>query len=419
MAVNFSEELLNGWEIRFRPKGDFALITNQKPVFSVAISGENISVTVLFSFRNEPLCLAGKWAAGQKVSVCFTGARIALYIDETLWDEEWPVGTVQLKGASIAGKEPSGFSITKPADHTVLVPDSKPIGQVKNFCPQGINTSAGDCMPFYHNGTYHLFYLFDRRHHKSKWGLGAHQWAHISTTDFVSWNEHPIAISIDEQYEGSICTGSVIFREGTYYAFYAVRMSDGSPARLTYSTSEDGIHFQKTGEYITLTPPFCGASARDPKVFLDENGKFHLLVTTSYLKNEKPAFGCIAHLVSDDLKHYTQLEEPFLLLDVEHEPECCDYFQLNGTYYFLYSTCGRAHYYISDAPYGPWNAPENNLVGHEDLLVPKTAFFQTGRVIAAGTNLTAMPFGGTVEFLEVKQNPDKSLRFEPVPELQK
>jgi hypothetical protein len=37
-------------------------------------------------------------------------------------------------------------------------------------CVGGDEAFAGDCIPFYHDGTFHLFYLFDRRHHGSKWG---------------------------------------------------------------------------------------------------------------------------------------------------------------------------------------------------------------------------------------------------------
>jgi beta-fructofuranosidase len=44
---------------------------------------------------------------------------------------------------------------------------------------------AGDCMPFYHDGTFHLFYLQDENHHQGNGGLGGHQWAHASTTDLV------------------------------------------------------------------------------------------------------------------------------------------------------------------------------------------------------------------------------------------
>jgi len=51
------------------------------------------------------------------------------------------------------------------------------VTNIQNWSPEGLNTGVGDVMPFSHDGTFHLFYLFDRRGHESKWGLGAHQWA--------------------------------------------------------------------------------------------------------------------------------------------------------------------------------------------------------------------------------------------------
>ena len=60
-------------------------------------------------------------------------------------------------------------------------------------------------MPFSDGDTFHLFYLKDRHQHKAKWGKGAHQFAHISTRDMVHWKQHPVAVEITHQWEGSIC----------------------------------------------------------------------------------------------------------------------------------------------------------------------------------------------------------------------
>ena len=183
-------------------------------------------------------------------------------------------------------------------------------------------------MPFFHDGRFHLFYLFDRHHHASKWNLGAHQWAHASTLDLVHWEQHPMAVPITDESEGSICTGSVFFHEGVYYAFYAVRTCDGSPAPLHAATSADGIHFTKNPAIARLSAPYTGGSARDPIVFREQStGLFHMLLTSSL---KSPAIanrgGCLAHLVSQDLKSWEQ-REPFLVPGYPGEPECPDYFE--------------------------------------------------------------------------------------------
>ncbi len=116
-----------------------------------------------------------------------------------------------------------------------------------------VDLFAGDAMPFYHDGTFHLFYLIDRRHHRSKWRLGAHQWAHLAVTDLIHWTSYPVALPIFEQWEGSICTGSVFYDKGTYYAFYAKRMPDRTE-RLALALSKDGITFRKCGPPLFNKP---------------------------------------------------------------------------------------------------------------------------------------------------------------------
>jgi hypothetical protein len=71
------------------------------------------------------------------------------------------------------------------------------------FTPDG-DFFVGDCMPFFHEGTFHLFYLLDEQHHQGKGGLGGHQWAHASSTDLEHWIHHPLALAIDEEWECSI-----------------------------------------------------------------------------------------------------------------------------------------------------------------------------------------------------------------------
>jgi beta-fructofuranosidase len=57
------------------------------------------------------------------------------------------------------------------------------------FKPAG-DFFLGDCMPFAHEGIFHLFYLWDEGHHKGLGGLGGHQWTHATTTDLIHWEHH-------------------------------------------------------------------------------------------------------------------------------------------------------------------------------------------------------------------------------------
>ena len=366
-------------------------------------------------------CNAGSHDTEHLLTITYRPFHISLYFDGVLMDEDWPLGDFctgnsivvthhkMVLSANLAGvsekpeTEPDIIkSFTLSADH---------------WRPEGHNTGVGDCMPWFHEDRFHLFYLFDRRGHKSKYGLGAHQWAHVSTKDLKTWDVHPLAIAIDSQWEGSICTSSVFTDKGIHYAFYAVRMSDGSAAKLSWATSNDGIRFTKTHRYFTLKAPYEPVSARDPFVFKDDSGLFHMLVTTSVTNDEGKMEGCLAHLVSTNLEEWLQ-KEPYLIDGGREQPECSDLFEMNGWHYLIYGLCGTGRCRMSRNPFGPWVKPENDIIDDVRYRVPKTASFTGGRRLAVGF-VTATPeaYAGCAVFRELVQQPDGTLSVEPVKEM--
>ena len=338
---------------------------------------------------------------------------IRLYTDGKLTDEEWPLGTPVQGDCSLScadgvmNLDVAGLSV-RPDDE-----DAELDCPAQFYTPPYYNANVGDCMPFVHNGRYRLYHLFDRKNHLSKMTLGAHQWAQISSADLRHWTLHPIAVGIDEQWEGSICTGSMIEHEGKVYAFYAVRMSDGSPAKLSWAVSKDGIQFEKSHEYFTLTAPYEPVSARDPKVFKDSDGLYHMLVTTSIMDGRARP-GCLAHLTSVDLLHWTQ-HEPFLIPGYPGQPECSDYFEWNGLYYLSFANHLTARYRISKHPFGPWKRPKDDIVVSPNLAVPKMANFN-GRCLVSGW-LGDGGWGGCAITYELYQRPDGSLGVRYIEEM--
>jgi hypothetical protein len=374
------------------------------------------------------------------VVVRFTGPTLELFVDGALVDEEWPIGSLRhgnaepclISAESSDGKVKSGFRGM--IDHAALWDraltdeeivalsggaervakrEREILGPEPPVCqywrPRGHNTGAGDCIPFFHEGRFHLFYLFDRRRHQSKWGLGAHQWAHASTTDLVHWEHHPLAVPITEQWEGSICTGSAFFHDGRYYAFYAARMFDGSAARLQAATSTDGVRFEKTPHFVTLGPPYVPGPGRDPVVFRDQRtGLFHMLVTTELVSPPVAGHGgCLADLVSTDLRDWKQ-QAPFIVPGYTGQPECPDYFEWSGWYYLIFSNDGVARYRLSRNPLGPWQRPAVDVLDGPQARVMKTAAFTGGRRIGAAF-LGDGGYGGNVLFREITQDADGSL----------
>ena len=402
-------------------------------------------------FNDNPLRIAfpaGRIGTGgpHDFIVRYTGPNLHLFIDGVLADEEWPAGSlrgdglVHVRFADDAAPEPpietaiwnrplgddeivtlsGGAAVVEDRERAILGEER---AQLQYWRPRGYRTGVGDCMPFHHDGRYHLFYLFDRHSHTAKWDKGAHQWAHCSTTDLAHWDHHPLAIAITAEEEGSICTGSVFYWDGIYYAYYAVRTMDGSAAPIMWAVSGDGIDFRKTPHQVFLTDKYALADVRDPMAFRDDiTGLFHMLVTTAQRDTGSGSWvGCLAHLTSEDLIEWRQ-QDTFLQggsgseADWTAQPECADYFRWGEWYYLLFGIDGYTHYRISRAPYGPWIRPKVHTLDGELLRVIKTAEFTGSRRIAAGFMVEGR-YGGDLVLREVVQNPDGSLGTTFVPEL--
>src|SRR5215210_4718852 len=98
--------------------------------------------------------------------------------------------------------------------------------RMQYFKPEAATQFVGDCMPFFHEGTFHLYYLLDEQHHSARNGFGGHQWAHAASEDLINWRHYPLAVPVGDEGEYdylSICTGSVFYHEGVFYAYYATR----------------------------------------------------------------------------------------------------------------------------------------------------------------------------------------------------
>jgi len=356
----------------------------------------------------------------------YEGFRLDLFYAGVLVDEEWPIGTVKigekpelqfsapvaqvsiwnsaLSDAAITSKNGGSEKIAA-RTNTILGPEPTHIQYSR---PRGYNTNAGDAMPFYHDGTFHLYFLLDRRQHHSKWGLGAHQWGHVSTTDLVHWTHYPVALPIEHDWEGSICTGSVFFHDGHYYAHYATRMPDRSE-RLGVAESEDGIHFRKTipTPFAEPTSPYIHGPNRDPFVFQDGD-EFHMLITAAVAKGDASE-GALEHLVSKDLSAWAVAKQPFLLAGSPSQPECSDLFKWRDWYYLIFSLGGTTHYRMSKTALGPWITPTSDILDGPEAIVMKAAEFKAARRIMVGFVQHDHLYGGDLVFRELLQEKDGSL----------
>ncbi len=250
-----------------------------------------------------PLAMLDKPLGEHEVVLNFSGVRWTLYVDGRLLDNDFPLGypsPEKMKNWKIDSHFVSQAALFHPAiqpERMAGIDASKP--QIQYWTPPGHNAWVGDVVSLYHDGTYHLFYLYDRRGHQSKFGRGGHYFEHLSTKDFRHWTEHEAAVPIEEQWE-TFGTGTpFIFKDQLCisYGYHTTRIypreqttlpelyeylekhghtgsfdrhqMSGVAAGSSYSVSEDGIHFRKTG--ILFHP------CENPSIYVDPKGELKML----------------------------------------------------------------------------------------------------------------------------------------------
>ena len=378
---------------------------NGGTVLEIMYCGGALSASLVYDAVDEPLRLTADAKVGDDIILAFYPYRVELYRNGELCDEEWPFGSSRFAGAQTTVCNVSADVCAMPMPP---VSQGSFVG-AEGWRPGG-GVFVGDCMPFVYGDRYHVLYLKDRHHHRSKWGRGAHQWEHISTADLVHWDIHPMAVAIDDPMEGSICTGSHIYEGGRHYLYYTVRKSDWSPATIERSVSEDGLHYEKDRTFrFTLSEHYDQSSARDPKVIRGADGLAHMFVTTSETASGN---GALAHLVSEDGDHWREIGSIYVSPDRD-QPECSDYFEYRGKYYLIFSHHGRAQYRYSDRPFDGWIIPEQPEIPCSS--VPKAGIFGDRIIFAGFRGIDG--YAGVMTFMEADTDQNGVMRFFPVAEM--
>ena len=171
----------------------------------------------------------------------YTGVQFTIYVDGKLCDNDFVLGYPSAENftrwhrdvnmVSYAGLSYESVSPIR----TGKVP-TEPKVELQYFIPSGHNAWLGDVATCWYNGRYHVFYLYDRRGHKGKLGVGGHYFEHISTADFKVWTEHEPACPIEEQWH-TLGTGTpFVYRDSLYlsYGFHTTRISDDAQEVIAY-----------------------------------------------------------------------------------------------------------------------------------------------------------------------------------------
>jgi hypothetical protein len=252
-----------------------------------------------------PLALLATPMGQHELVLNFTGPRWTLFVDGELLDNDFPFGYPQWAERNtwrLDGEYVKKATVHLPA----ITPERRqakarrPSPGIQYWTPPGHNDWVGDVAALSYQGRYHLFYLYDRRHHQSKFGCGAHYFEHLSTKDFRTWTEHEAATPLEEQWE---CIGTgvpFVFSNklSISYGLHTTRVyprdkttlpaqwdylktngrtgsfpratTPGMPAGSTYAASLDGgLHFRKS--QIMFHP------CENPSVYTDPSGQLRLL----------------------------------------------------------------------------------------------------------------------------------------------
>ncbi len=233
----------------------------------------------------------------------FSRTSFSIYANSELMDNDFAIGyprwgtntswTIDPALISEAALYKPGMNATR---NNAIKPAPVPL---QYWLPHGHNSWVGDVASIYHEGRYHVFYLYDRRHHDSKFGTGGHYFEHISTTDFINWTEHETATPIEEQWE-TFGTGTPFVYQGKLHLAYGyhtgriypdsltaypklfnyftehqktgsfeINSMDVYPSGSSYSVSEDGVsNFKKSKKLFHY--------GENPSVFIDREGKLKM-----------------------------------------------------------------------------------------------------------------------------------------------
>ncbi len=243
--------------------------------------------------------------------------------------------------------------------------------------------AAGDTMPFYHDGKWHLFY--------SQPPVGAWEYverarvstAYLRSADLVNWEVMPDSFGPGEHgtCDGDgIWTGSVVEHEGKFHFFYTgYNRQSASPQTICKTVSNDLTHWEKSAGNPLITPDnrwYETVDWRDPYVYRDDAaGCFKMLISARLKDGPQFRRGCVAVATSDDLDNW-EVGPPMASSMLTHCPECPEIFQLGDWWYLVesrYSERMQTVYRVARTPDGPWESRKLDSLDGRRFYAAKSA----------------------------------------------
>ena len=199
----------------------------------------------------------------------------------------------------------------------------------------------------YFDGYYHVFYQH-APDFEIPWKQPMH-WGHARTKDFRSWEELPVALAPDKEYDQDGCwSGTAIVKDGILYLFYAsIRIPEGTTQKVqtvSVAYSTDGIHFEKYvgNPVIDHYPADGGPDFRDPAV-CKIGGHYYCVMASG---NPETKTGRLLLYRSDDLLKWNYVGIMSEWANCKYT-ECPSFMPADGLFLLSASVCplDKLHYF--------------------------------------------------------------------------
>ncbi len=354
------------------------------------------------------------------------GITLLLLLDGVVMDEAFLYGTFSSPPENPVLPENARF-YSPALLPEITVSSEKTETGIQYFSTFSDNSWVGDVVPFVHDGTVHLFYLLDRRHHGNKFGTGAHYYGHLSSTDLKNWTEHPAIGKPEHQWE-TCGTGTPFVHNGKFYFAYGLHtdrytpyeknagkilrdcaeqsgivspvkfqdLEDRLPEGMTYAVSDDGIRFRKSRVLTHFS--------ENPSVYVMPDGTLKMYADGIWTADRVDG---IWKRVSSGFPPSGKDSA------MRNTLECPSFFEWNGTYYLL---VGMDGFFRSETPdfeeYTDLSAAGRDI--YDGLVVPMVIPWRQDRRLIAGW---IFPFGSFLVIRELVQFSDHDLGSKWCPEL--
>lgn len=240
-----------------------------------------------------------------------------------------------------------------------------------NYRPEG-RGSVADVIPFYHDGKFELFYLYD---HRGDLNIEGTPWYLLETENMVNFEDRGLALpNTGNRADPDMYafTGSVIEKDGVFHAFYTGHNPYIPQQVVMHATSTDLKNWTKIPEdTLYKADRHAGTDFRDPFVFWYEEEQCYIMLVCVKLKSD-PFNGAVDMYKSTDLKTWTLADSPLHVEQTSTLMECPDVFKMGDWWYLVYYCSSTETKYLrAKSLYGPWENPTD--FDGENFCAAKTA----------------------------------------------